>query len=27
VVFGDALITSYSPGNRLAGPLKWETTA
>lgn len=27
VVFGDALITSYSPGKRLAGPLKWETTA
>ncbi|HYF66649.1 MAG TPA: TonB-dependent receptor [Ohtaekwangia sp.] len=27
VVFGDALVTSYAPGNRLAGPLKWETTA
>lgn len=27
VVFGDALITTYSPGTRLAGPLKWETTA
>jgi TonB-linked SusC/RagA family outer membrane protein len=27
VVFGDALTTSYAPGNRLAGPLKWETTA
>ncbi|PZR38155.1 MAG: SusC/RagA family TonB-linked outer membrane protein, partial [Azospira oryzae] len=27
VVFGDALYTSYAPGTRLAGPLKWETTA
>lgn len=27
VVFGDALLTSYAPGNRLAGSLKWETTA
>jgi TonB-linked SusC/RagA family outer membrane protein len=27
VVFGDAFTTSYAPGNRLAGPLKWETTA
>jgi len=27
VVFGDALTTSYAPGTRLAGPLKWETTA
>ncbi|HEY0742992.1 MAG TPA: TonB-dependent receptor [Chryseosolibacter sp.] len=27
VVFGDALVTSYAPGTRLAGPLKWETTA
>jgi TonB-dependent starch-binding outer membrane protein SusC len=27
VVFGDALITGYAPGTRLAGPLKWETTA
>jgi len=27
VVFGDALTTGYSPGVRLAGPLKWETTA
>jgi TonB-dependent starch-binding outer membrane protein SusC len=27
VVFGDALITAYAPGTRLAGPLKWETTA
>ncbi|PGH38932.1 MAG: SusC/RagA family TonB-linked outer membrane protein [Candidatus Nephrothrix sp. EaCA] len=27
VVFGDALTTTYSPGSRLAGPLKWETTA
>jgi TonB-linked SusC/RagA family outer membrane protein len=27
VVFGDALTTSYAPGSRLAGPLKWETTA
>ncbi|MBA4054505.1 MAG: SusC/RagA family TonB-linked outer membrane protein, partial [Marivirga sp.] len=27
VVFGDALFTSYSPSDRLAGPLKWETTA
>jgi TonB-linked SusC/RagA family outer membrane protein len=26
VVFGDALTTSYAPGTRLAGPLKWETT-
>jgi TonB-linked SusC/RagA family outer membrane protein len=26
-VFGDALITYYAPGSRLAGPLKWETTA
>lgn len=26
-VFGDALTTTYSPGSRLAGPLKWETTA
>jgi TonB-dependent starch-binding outer membrane protein SusC len=26
VVFGDALSTSYAPGNRLSGPLKWETT-
>ncbi|KAA6438475.1 TonB-dependent receptor [Dyadobacter flavalbus] len=27
VVFGDALTVSYAPGQRLAGPLKWETTA
>lgn len=27
VVFGDALTTAYSPSARLAGPLKWETTA
>ncbi|MGH2624240.1 MAG: TonB-dependent receptor domain-containing protein, partial [Sphingobacterium sp.] len=27
VVFGDALVPAYSPSNRLAGPLKWETTA
>lgn len=27
VVFGDALTTSYAPGLRLAGPLKWETTS
>ncbi|MCF0061192.1 TonB-dependent receptor [Dyadobacter chenwenxiniae] len=27
VVFGDALTTSYAPGVRLAGPLKWETTS
>jgi TonB-linked SusC/RagA family outer membrane protein len=27
VVFGDALNTYYAPGTRLAGPLKWETTA
>jgi TonB-dependent starch-binding outer membrane protein SusC len=27
VVFGDALTTYYAPGSRLAGPLKWETTA
>ncbi|MBE9460693.1 TonB-dependent receptor [Dyadobacter sp. UP-52] len=27
VVFGDALTTAYSPSSRLAGPLKWETTA
>ncbi|QRR04293.1 TonB-dependent receptor [Dyadobacter sandarakinus] len=27
VVFGDALAVSYAPGQRLAGPLKWETTA
>ena len=27
VVFGDALSTYYAPGTRLAGPLKWETTA
>ncbi|MFT4031770.1 MAG: TonB-dependent receptor [Siphonobacter sp.] len=27
VVFGDALTTYYAPGTRLAGPLKWETTA
>jgi TonB-linked SusC/RagA family outer membrane protein len=27
VVFGDALNTSYAPGTRLAGSLKWETTA
>ncbi|GLU53328.1 TonB-dependent receptor [Dyadobacter frigoris] len=27
VVFGDALTTAYAPGVRLAGPLKWETTA
>jgi TonB-linked SusC/RagA family outer membrane protein len=27
VVFGDALVTAYSPDVRLAGPLKWETTA
>jgi len=27
VVFGDALTTYYAPGARLAGPLKWETTA
>ena len=27
VVFGDALVTGYAPTNRLAGPLKWETTA
>jgi TonB-dependent starch-binding outer membrane protein SusC len=26
VVFGDALVPAYSPSNRLAGPLKWETT-
>lgn len=26
VIFGDALTTSYAPGTRLAGPLKWETT-
>ncbi|SHH89718.1 TonB-linked outer membrane protein, SusC/RagA family [Chryseolinea serpens] len=26
-VFGDALTTYYAPTNRLAGPLKWETTA
>ena len=27
VVFGDALVTYYAPDTRLAGPLKWETTA
>lgn len=27
VVFGDALTIYYAPGTRLAGPLKWETTA
>ncbi len=27
VVFGDALTTFYAPGTRLAGPLRWETTA
>ena len=27
VVFGDALNIYYAPGTRLAGPLKWETTA
>jgi TonB-linked SusC/RagA family outer membrane protein len=27
VVFGDALVPAYSPSDRLAGPLKWETTA
>ncbi|PWJ59394.1 TonB-linked SusC/RagA family outer membrane protein [Dyadobacter jejuensis] len=27
VVFGDALTTYYAPGTRLAGPLRWETTA
>jgi TonB-linked SusC/RagA family outer membrane protein len=27
VVFGDAFVTSYAPGTRLAGSLKWETTA
>lgn len=27
VVFGDALNVYYAPGTRLAGPLKWETTA
>ncbi len=27
VVFGDALVTGYAPTDRLAGPLKWETTA
>lgn len=27
VVFGDALVTAYAPTVRLAGPLKWETTA
>jgi len=27
VVFGDALTPAYSPSDRLAGPLKWETTA
>lgn len=27
VVFGDALTTYYAPTSRLAGPLKWETTA
>ncbi len=27
VVFGDALTTAYAPTSRLAGPLKWETTA
>ncbi|MBL0740013.1 TonB-dependent receptor [Chryseolinea sp. Jin1] len=27
VVFGDALTTYYAPDKRLAGPLKWETTA
>lgn len=27
VVFGDALTTTYAPGTRLSGPLKWETTA
>jgi TonB-linked SusC/RagA family outer membrane protein len=27
VVFGDGLTTAYAPTSRLAGPLKWETTA
>jgi TonB-linked SusC/RagA family outer membrane protein len=27
VVFGDAMVTAYAPSARLAGPLKWETTA
>jgi len=27
VVFADALTPAYSPSDRLAGPLKWETTA
>jgi len=27
VVFGDALTIAYSPSERLAAPLKWETTA
>jgi len=27
VVFADALTPAYSPDDRLAGPLKWETTA
>ncbi|WP_310590511.1 TonB-dependent receptor [Dyadobacter sp. CY261] len=27
VVFGDAFMTSYAPSNRLAGSLRWETTA
>ncbi|MEH6304695.1 SusC/RagA family TonB-linked outer membrane protein [Olivibacter sp. CPCC 100613] len=27
VVFGDALVPAYSPSARLAGPLRWETTA
>jgi TonB-linked SusC/RagA family outer membrane protein len=26
-VFNDAIVTSYAPGTRQAGPLKWETTA
>lgn len=27
IVLGDALATAYAPTTRLAGPLKWETTA
>src|SRR5690606_12158711 len=27
VVFGDALYTSYAPGSRMPGDLKWETTS
>lgn len=26
IVLGDALFTSFAPGTRLPGPLKWETT-